>query len=232
MTMPAATYRELHLLPSILSADFCHLASRIDRVMDAGVTVIHIDVMDGHFVPNLTIGPPVIKCVAKHVHARGGYCSVHLMIDNPEKYLRTFVEAGADALSVHAEACTGLYHAVETIKRLGAGAGVALNPGSDLALVREVVPYLDYALVMTVNPGFGGQEMIESALENVSRLRELLPENAAIEVDGGVKRDNVARVVESGANWIVAGSAVFGAVDPGAEAREMQSVMAGARSVW
>jgi ribulose-phosphate 3-epimerase len=232
VTMPAAAYGELHLLPSILSADFCHLAADVDRVMDAGVRLIHVDVMDGHFVPNLTIGPPVVKCLARHVHARGGSLSVHLMIENPEAYLTTFVEAGADALSVHAEACTGLYHAVAAIKQLGAGAGVALNPGSDPALLGEVLPYLDFAVVMTVNPGFGGQEMIESALDKVPRLRRLLPTHVAIEVDGGVKRENVGRVVEAGANWIVAGSALFGVADPGAEAGVLQSLMAGSRPMW
>jgi ribulose-phosphate 3-epimerase len=232
VTMPPAVYGELHLLPSILSADFCRLAADVDRVMDAGVRLIHVDVMDGHFVPNITLGPPVIKCLAKHVHARGGFCSVHLMIENPEVYLATFVDAGADALSVHAEACSSLYHAVHAIQKLGAGAGVALNPGSDLSLVREVLPFVDFALVMTVNPGFGGQGMIESALAKVPQLRELLPKDAAIEVDGGVKLDNVARVVEAGANWIVAGSALFGSADPGAEARAMQSAMAASRCMW
>jgi ribulose-phosphate 3-epimerase len=227
MSMPAPLYRELHLLPSILSADFCHLAAEVDRVMDAGVKIIHVDIMDGHFVPNLTIGPPVVKCLSRHVHARGGYFSVHLMIENPEQYLQAFVEAGADALSVHAEACAGLYHAVSAIKHLGAGAGVALNPGSDLAEIKEVLPYLDYALVMTVNPGFGGQEMIERALEKVPVLRSMLPEGAGIEVDGGVKRENIRRVVEAGANWIVAGSALFGAQDPRAEAGVLQELMAG-----
>lgn len=230
--MPAAVYGELHLLPSILSADFCHLASDVDRVMDAGVRLIHVDVMDGHFVPNFTIGPPVIKCLAKHVHARGGYLSVHLMIENPESYLGSFVDAGADALSIHAEACSSLYHAVTAIKQLGAGAGVALNPGSDPALVGEVLSYLDFVVVMTVNPGFGGQEMIESALEKARRLRRLVARNVAIEVDGGVKRENVARAVEAGANWIVAGSAVFGADDPGSEALAMQSIMAASGSMW
>lgn len=225
MTMPAASYRELHLLPSILSADFCRLAADVDRVMDAGVKIIHVDVMDGHFVPNLTIGPPVVKCLARHVHGRGGFFSVHLMIEHPEEYVSTFVEAGADALSVHAEATRSLYHAVGAIKRLGAGAGVALNPGSDLALIREVLEYVDFVLVMTVNPGFGGQQMIESALEKVPRLRQLLPDSVAIEVDGGVNRANIGQVVRAGANWVVTGSALFGADDPGEEARVLRGLM-------
>jgi len=225
MTMPAASYRELHLLPSILSADFCHLAADVDRVMDAGVRIIHVDIMDGHFVPNLTIGPPVVKCLARHVHGRGGFFSVHLMIERPEDYLSTFVKAGADALSVHAEATRNLYHAVGAIKQLGAGAGVALNPGSEVALIREVLDYVDFVLVMTVNPGFGGQQIIESALEKVPRLRQLLPDSVAIEVDGGVNRANIGRVVQAGANWVVAGSALFGADDPRAEARVLRGLM-------
>ncbi len=232
MTMPAAVFGELHLLPSVLSADFCHLGSEVDKVMDAGVRVVHVDVMDGHFVPNITIGPPVVKCLAQHVHARGGFVSAHLMIDDPESYIESFAAAGADAISIHAEACDSLYHAIAAIKRLGVGAGVALNPGSDVSLVREVLPFLDYALVMTVNPGFGGQEMIESALGKVGELRRLLPTAAGIEVDGGVKLSNVNTVVEAGANWIVAGSALFGASDPRAETRAMLSRMAATPRVW
>jgi ribulose-phosphate 3-epimerase len=232
VSMPTATYQELHLLPSILSADFCRLGEEVDRVMDAGVRVIHVDVMDGHFVPNITIGPPVVECLAGRVHGRGGFLSVHLMIENPEDYLRAFADAGADAISVHAEACTQLYHAIGAIKAVGAGAGVALNPGSDVARIREVLPLVDYVLVMTVNPGFGGQEMIESALDKVVQLRRMLPNRAAIEVDGGVHRGNIRGVVEAGANWLVAGSALFGAEDPGAEARVLQSLMAGSAGVW
>ena len=231
MTMPETTYGELHLLPSILSADFCRLGEEIDRVMDAGVSVIHVDVMDGHFVPNITIGPPVVKCLAPQVHARGGFLSVHLMIENPEMYLRAFVEAGADAISLHVEACPHLYHAVEAIKALGAGAGVALNPGTDVTRIQEVLPFVDYVLVMTVNPGFGGQDMIESALDKVPELRRMLP-GAAIEVDGGIHRENIRRVVEAGANWLVTGSALFGAEDPEAEAHVLQALMAGTPGLW
>jgi ribulose-phosphate 3-epimerase len=223
MTMPAAAYGELHLLPSILSADFCHLADEVDKVMDTGVRLIHVDVMDGHFVPNFTIGPPVIKCLAKHVHGRGGYFSVHLMIENPESYLKTFVDAGADALSVHAEACNSLYHAVAAIKQLGAGAGVALNPGSDVALVREVLPYLDFALVMTVNPGFGGQALIPDTLPKVRRVHELIAQvkpAIELEVDGGIDAQTTPLVVSAGARVLVAGSAIYGAKDGVASAMD------------
>ncbi len=231
MSMPAEAYREVLLLPSILSADFSRLGQEIDAVMEAGVRVIHVDVMDGHFVPNLTVGPPVVRSLAGHVHERGGALSVHLMIEHPEDYLGAFVDAGADAISVHAEACSQLYHAVEAIKALGAGAGVALNPGTDVARVREVLAFVDYVLVMTVNPGFGGQEMIERALDKIPLLRRMAPERVAIEVDGGIHRDNIRRVVQAGANWLVTGSALFGAADPGAEARVLQALMAGSAGV-
>jgi ribulose-phosphate 3-epimerase len=229
MTMPDSAYRDVLLLPSILSADFCYLGEEVDRVMDGGVTVIHVDIMDGHFVPNLTIGPPVVRCLARRVHERGGFISAHLMIEHPEDFLEAFVDAGADAVSVHVEACSQLYYALQAIKALGVDAGVALNPGTDPARIADVIPFADYVLVMTVNPGFGGQEMIERALDKVPVLRRTIPEGVAIEVDGGINRGNIRRVVEAGANWVVTGSALFGAADPAAEARVLQGLMAGER---
>jgi ribulose-phosphate 3-epimerase len=225
--IPASTYRELHLLPSILSADFAHLSDEIARVMDAGVTIIHCDVMDGHFVPNLTIGPAVVAAVAPAVHRRGGLLSVHLMIERPEDYLDEFVQAGADALAIHVEAGPHLYHTLSAAKALGAGAGVAINPGTHVSAIREVAELVDFVLVMTVNPGFGGQKLIAAALEKVPEVRKMIRADAAIELDGGVHRDNIRQVVEMGANWVVAGSAVFGAEDPGEEARVLRSLMAG-----
>jgi ribulose-phosphate 3-epimerase len=230
MAVPAAVYRETHLLPSILSADFARLGEEIGAVMDAGVRIIHVDVMDGHFVPNLTIGPVVVEGIAPLVHERGGWLSVHLMIEDPERYLEAFARAGADTLSVHVEACPHLYHAIQEIKSLGVGAGVALNPGTDVARVREIASLVDLILVMTVNPGFGGQRMITAALDKVPVLRRMLPEAAAIELDGGVNRENIRQVLEAGANWIVAGSAVFGAPDPGAEAQALQDLMRAAEA--
>jgi ribulose-phosphate 3-epimerase len=227
MPVPAAMYRELHLLPSILSADFSRLGEEISRVMDAGVRVIHCDVMDGHFVPNLTIGPAVVACVAPGVHEREGRLSVHLMIERPEDFLEDFVEAGADVLSVHAEVGTHLYHTVQAIKALGVGAGVAINPGTDVSRIRDVGELVDLILVMTVNPGFGGQKLIPAALEKVPAVRRMIRPEAAIELDGGVNRQNIRHVVEMGANWIVAGSAVFGVGDPGVEAGVLQTLMAG-----
>jgi ribulose-phosphate 3-epimerase len=225
-------YGQVHLLPSILSADFSRLGEEVGRVMDAGAQIIHVDVMDGHFVPNITVGPLVVQSLASLVHGRGGFFSVHLMIERPEDYFEAFVKAGADAVSVHAEACSSPYHAIEMLKTLGAGAGLALNPGTSPAVVREVAALVDYVLVMTVNPGFGAQKLIEPALAKVPEIRKMLPAGKAIEVDGGVDRHNIRRVVEAGANWIVAGSAVFGAEDPAAEASALQQLMVGRGTVW
>ena len=232
MPIPASVYQELHLLPSILSADFSRLGEEVTAVMDAGVRVIHFDVMDGHFVPNLTIGPAVLRSLAPVVHERGGLFSVHLMIEEPEKYVEAFVQAGADAVSFHVEAGGHPRRTIAAIKELGAGAGVALNPGTGVFQVRELLPLLDFVLVMTVNPGFGGQQFIASALDKVPVLRAQLPPEVAIEVDGGIGRENIVRVVEAGANWLVAGSAVFGAEDPAAEARALLQQAAEGRAGW
>jgi len=232
MPIPASVYQELHLLPSILSADFSRLGEEVTAVMDAGVRVIDFDVMDGHFVPNLTIGPAVLRSLAPVVHERGGLFSVHLMIEEPEKYVEAFVQAGADAVSFHVEAGGHPRRTIAAIKELGAGAGVALNPGTGVFQVRELLPLLDFVLVMTVNPGFGGQQFIASALDKVPVLRAQLPPEVAIEVDGGIGRENIVRVVEAGANWLVAGSAVFGAEDPAAEARALLQQAAEGRAGW
>jgi ribulose-phosphate 3-epimerase len=225
MPIPPSVYSELHLLPSILSADFSKLGQEVSRVMDSGVMMIHVDVMDGHFVPNITMGPVVVKAVAPLVHEREGRLSVHLMIERPEDYLEAFVKAGADAVSVHVETCTHLYHTLQSIRRLGAGAGVAVNPGTALQRVEPLVPFMDYALIMTVNPGFGGQRAIPSAMDKVPLAREMMPAGTAVEVDGGIHAGNIRQMVEAGANWIVAGSAVYGENDPGAEASRLQDLM-------
>ncbi len=231
MPIPAAVYQELHLLPSILSADFSRLGEEVTAVMDAGVRMIHFDVMDGHFVPNLTIGPTVLRSLAPLVHERGGLFSVHLMIEEPDKYVETFVQAGADAVSFHVEAGGHPRRTIAAIKELGAGAGVALNPGTGVFQARELLPLLDFVLVMTVNPGFGGQQFIASALDKVPVLRAELSPRVAIEVDGGINRGNIRRAVEAGANWVVTGSALFGAKDVGAEAQVLQDLMVGRRPV-
>lgn len=225
MPIPAEVYRQKHLLPSILSSDFSRLGQQVAEVMDAGVRIIHVDVMDGHFVPNITIGPVVLGSLAPAVHERGGFFSVHLMIEQPEKYIGAFVEAGADAVSVHVEACPHLYHTLTAVKSLGAGAGVAINPGTPVSEISEVLHFVDFVVVMTVNPGFGGQKMIEPALAKVGELRRLVPDHVAIEVDGGVHEGNIRRVVAEGADWVVAGSAVYGAKSPGDEARKLIGLM-------
>jgi ribulose-phosphate 3-epimerase len=231
LAVPEAVRREVHLLPSILSADFARLGEQVREVMDAGAKIIHVDVMDGHFVPNITIGPLVVRALEAEVHGRGGYFSVHLMIEHPEDYVDAFVKAGADAVTVHAEACAHAYHTLESIRGLGASPGVAINPGSDISRMEDLAGLVDHVLVMTVNPGFGGQELIDSALDKVPALRRLLPERVAIEVDGGVKRDNIHHVAEMGGNWVIAGSAVFGAPSPGAEVRALEALMVGGASV-
>jgi len=226
MAMPAEMYRGTHLLPSILSADFARLGEEIGLVMDAGVKIIHVDIMDGRFVPNITIGPVVVERIAPIVHARGGFLSVHLMVEQPERFLEDFVRAGADALSIHVEACVHLHRTLSAIKELGAGAGVAINPGTDLCWLGEALHMVDFALVMTVNPGFGGQKFIPEALDKVRRLRQSLPSGVGIEVDGGINRDNIRQVASAGANWLVAGSAVFHAADVAGEARYLQTQLA------
>ncbi len=227
MAIPESVRREVHLLPSILSADFARLGDQVREVMDAGATVIHVDVMDGHFVPNITVGPLVVKALAPEVHGRGGFFSVHLMIERPEAYVSDFVAAGADAIAIHAEACSDGYRTLESIRSLGASPGLALNPGTDVSRIEDLKSLIDHVVVMTVNPGFGGQELIAPALAKISELRCMLPETTAIAVDGGVKRDNIRGIVELGGNWVIAGSVVFGAADAGSEARALQRLMAG-----
>jgi ribulose-phosphate 3-epimerase len=231
MAIPEAARREIHLLPSILSADFSHLGQQVGAVMDAGARIIHIDVMDGHYVPNITVGPLVVEALAPQVHGRGGFFSVHLMIEEPEEFIEAFVGAGADGISVHVETCPDIRHTLATIRKLGASSGAALNPGSDVSRLADLGDLLDYVLVMTVNPGFGAQNLIMGALEKVPELRRMLPAEVAIEVDGGINRDNIRHVVEMGANWLVTGSAVFGGEDPGAEARALQTLMVGSGTV-
>lgn len=199
----------IKIAPSILSADFGRLTEEIAAIGEGGADLVHVDVMDGHFVPNLTIGPMIVK-VAKA--ASDTPLDVHLMISNAELYLRDYIEAGADILTVHAEAVTHLHGAVQQITSLGAKACVALNPGTSIEAVDCVLEELDMVLVMTVNPGFGGQSFIESCLPKIEKLRERAVARGLtldIEVDGGIKVDNVHRVASAGANVIVSGSGIF-----------------------
>lgn len=201
------------LSPSILSADFGSLLEDVKKVEAAGVEYLHIDIMDGHFVPNISFGPMVMKAISGKTDL---VKDVHLMIENPDQYVEDFVKAGADIIVVHQEACPHLHRSIQNIKSFGVKAGVSLNPGTSLSTIEEVLADLDMVLIMSVNPGFGGQSFIESQLDKIRRLRQMITERGLdidIEVDGGIKASNVAKVVEAGANVIVAGSAIFGADD-------------------
>lgn len=202
--------RELILSPSLLSVDFAHIADGIKALDRAGVPALHLDVMDGAFVPNISFGAPVIKCLRKETDM---IFDVHLMIEEPARYLEDFKAAGADWVTVHAESCRHLHSTVMQIKKLGMKVGVALNPATPVSALDYVLDELDMVLVMSVNPGFGGQSFIPSSLRKISEVRELVNESGRcinIEVDGGVNTGNVTSVIEAGANVIVAGSAVFG----------------------
>ncbi|MBU2602105.1 MAG: ribulose-phosphate 3-epimerase [Actinobacteria bacterium] len=225
MAIPESLLRTRSLAPSILSADFSALGHHVQGVLDAGVRLVHFDVMDGHFVPNLTIGPAVVASLAPLVHRSGAYVDAHLMVEQPDLFLEPFVAAGADALSVHVETGPNLHRTLARIRELGASPGVVVNPATPLVAIEEAMLFVDYVLLMSVNPGFGGQEFIAETVDKVRRLREMLPPRVAIEVDGGVGRENARRLAEAGADWLVAGSAVFGEGDPGVAAGVLQEII-------
>jgi ribulose-phosphate 3-epimerase len=208
--------RERRVAPSILSADFARLGAQVDAVMEAGARVIHVDVMDGHFVPPITIGSLIVSALADQVHQAGGMLDVHLMIERPERQVAEFARAGADSITVHAEATPHLHHALQAIKQAGCAAGAAVNPGTPVEALGEVAELLDLALCMSVNPGWGGQPFIAASLDKLARLRAALPDHVAIEVDGGVDPSTAGPCAEHGVTLLVAGSAVFGATDPAA----------------
>ena len=204
----------IELAPSILSADFAHLADQVERATAGGASVIHVDIMDGHFVPNLTIGPPVVKSLRKATRLP---LDCHLMIENPDDYIAYFAEAGADWISVHQEACRHLNRTLHLIKSHDCLAGVVINPATPVETLSEVLDIVDYVLVMSVNPGFGGQKFIPGALKKLRKLADLRLARGysyRIEVDGGVGLDTVGEVVRAGAEILVAGNAVFGSGDP------------------
>ncbi len=201
--------------PSILSADFARLAEQIDEVMGAGARLIHVDVMDGHFVPPITIGPLIVDSIAERVHDAGGAIDVHLMIERPEGQVAEFARAGADCITIHAEATVHANRTLSAIREHGCLAGLALNPGTAVDAVSELGDTADLVLCMTVNPGWGGQPFIASSPDKVARLRALAP-RSVIAVDGGIDAETVGSVAEAGASIFVAGSAVFGDPDPGA----------------
>ena len=213
----------VQIAPSLLSADFARLGEAVALAERAGADLIHFDVMDGHFVPNITIGPPVLKSLARVARLP---IDVHLMIEHPDRYVEAFVEAGAASVTVHAEATVHLHRTVHLIKSLGVKAGVAINPATPAGALEEIAGDVDYVLVMTVNPGFGGQTFIPRSESKVRLVRELLDRagsRAPIEVDGGIDVHTAPRIVAAGADILVAGNAVFGAADPERAIRELRA---------
>jgi ribulose-phosphate 3-epimerase len=213
----------LQIAPSLLSADFAALGAEVAAAERGGADLIHVDIMDGHFVPNLTMGPPIVK--ALHRVARVPL-DVHLMIDEPDRYVEAFVDAGAGSVTVHAEAAVHLHRTIHFIKSLGAKAGVALNPATPVVALEEIAGDVDYVLVMTVNPGFGGQTFIPRSESKIRAVRDLLRRNgskAPIEVDGGIDTTTAPRVVAAGADILVAGQAIFGSADAERATRELRA---------
>ena len=212
----------IEIAPSILSADFSRLGEQIKTVERAGASLLHVDVMDGRFVPNITVGLPVVRAISRATQLP---IDAHLMIVEPARYVESFVEAGAHMVSIHIEADPHVHRTLTAIRAAGAQAGIAINPATSLAALEEAIKFVDFVLVMSVNPGFGGQEFISSSLDKVRRLRKMLDERglkARIEIDGGIDQDNVAEVAGAGAEIIVSGSAIFGASDPAVALRELR----------
>jgi ribulose-phosphate 3-epimerase len=216
----------VEIAPSILSADFARLGEEISAIERGGASVVHVDVMDGHFVPNITVGMPVVKSVARTTRLT---VDAHLMISEPGRYVEQFVEAGAQMVSVHVEIDPHLHRTLAAIKSKGALAGVAINPATPLVSLEEALPFADYILLMSVNPGFGGQKFIETSLDKLRRLRRMIDERrleTRIEIDGGIDRSNINEVANAGAEIIVAGSAVFNTPDPAQAVRDLREATA------
>lgn len=220
------TLLDLNIAPSILSADFAHLERDVRTVLDAGARVIHVDVMDGHFVPNITIGPLVVRALAGLVHDAGALIDCHLMIEQPEVFVDEFATAGADIITVHQEVCPHLHKVLTQIRAAGAAAGVSLNPATPVQTLAEARHFCDLVLIMSVNPGFGGQAFIETSPAKLREARNFLPAEVALEIDGGVGVGNAAELVAAGANLLVAGSSVYGGGDAAADFRALARVAA------
>ena len=216
----------IEIAPSILSADFARLGEDVAQVERGGARLLHVDVMDGHFVPNITLGPPVVKCLRKVTRMK---LDVHLMITDPDRYAGVFIDSGADLVSVHQETCPHLDRTLNMIRGAGALAGVVLNPSTPVSTLEDVLDIVDFVLIMSVNPGFGGQKFIPRALDKVRTLADMRRRRGLgfkIEIDGGVTLDNMAAIIQAGCDWLVAGATVFGCQDPAARVAEMQRIAA------
>src|SRR5215831_9489695 len=214
----------LQIVPSILAADFANLSAEIERVERGGATMLHVDIMDGHFVPNLTLGPPVVKAIRRVTALK---LDLHLMITDPDRYAPIFIEAGADQISVQQETCPHLDRTLHMIRSEGAKAGVVINPATPVALIEEVLEVADFVLVMSVNPGFGGQPFIPRTLEKVRQIdqkRRELGLSFAIEIDGGITAENIGDAVRAGCDWIVTGTSVFHTPDPAAAVANLLAI--------
>ncbi|HUY72748.1 MAG TPA: ribulose-phosphate 3-epimerase [Gaiellaceae bacterium] len=204
------------IAPSLLPSDFSRLAEQVELVMDAGAKVMHVDVMDGHFVPPITIGPLIVESIRELVHERGGILDCHLMIERPERQVEAFAKAGADVITIHPEATPHIHYALRMIREAGCAAGVVINPGTPVEAVEPVAEIIDLCLLMSVNPGWGGQRYIPTSTARLARLRSMLPPEVVLEVDGGISLETIEEARDAGTDLFVAGSSVFGAADPAA----------------
>ena len=223
--MASPLLHDVRVAPSILAADFARLGAQVEAVMDAGARVIHVDVMDGHFVPPISIGAIIVDALAELVHGRGGVLDVHLMVERPERRVEEFAAAGADTLIVHWEATPHVHYALQAVRDADLDAGLALNPATPADVVAGLTDMVDHVLCMTVNPGWGGQPYIESSTAKVARLRELLGPGVPIEVDGGIDLRTAPGAAAAGATLFVAGSSIFGAEDPGGAYAEIAAAV-------